>query len=379
MRFRILDFGFRIALLAVLAAGCHEEKKPAKAAVPVRVQAALPAGGMAGSRYSANVQPRQQVSLAFKSAGYVREVAQRKESDGRLRHVQQGDQVARGTVLARVRETDYVEKVNQARAQLEEARASFEKQRLDFERAKALYESRSLSKADFDGAKSSFDSSQAHVSGAKAQLDAAQIALDDCALAAPMDALVLARNVEPGMLVASGTAGFTLADTTSVKTVFGVPDTMVRDLKIGQPLAVAVEAIPGSRFSGRITAIAASADRESRLFDVEVTIANPDGHLRSGMIASVEAPGAPRAASPGSATVAVPLTAILKSPSEPESFAVFVVRENGGKAVARIRNVKLGDVVGSGIVVTSGLAAGERVIVSGATIVADGDPVRVIP
>src|SRR5262249_59589669 len=144
----------------------------------------------------------------------VREVAKRRGSDGRLRNIQQGDIVTRGTVLARVRETDYVEKVNQAKAQLEESQASFEKQRLDFERAKALYESKSLSKADFDGARSSFESAQARVSGAKAQLDAAQIALADCALTVPTDGVLLARNIPDRSLVTPGPLHFILPPTT---------------------------------------------------------------------------------------------------------------------------------------------------------------------
>jgi RND family efflux transporter MFP subunit len=378
MRFRISYLGFR-TLLLVLALGCHSQKKAERPAVPVRVETARAAVSASGSRYSANVQPKEQVSLAFKSAGYVREIAKRRGTDGRLRNIQQGDVVARGTVLARVRETDYAEKANQARAQLEEARASFEKQRLDFERAKALYESKSLAKADFDGARSSSDSAQARVSGAKAQLDTAQIALADCALVAPMDALVLARNVEEGTLAAAGTVGFIIADTTSVKAVFGVPDTVVRNFRIGQPLAVSVEAIPGARFSGRITAIAASADRESRVFEVEVTIGNSDGKLRSGMIAAVEAPRPSSPAPPGSGSTVVPLTAILKSPAAPESFAVYVVSKDGDKHIARIRSVKLGEVIGSRIAVTSGLSVGELVIVTGATIVSDGDAVLVIP
>jgi RND family efflux transporter MFP subunit len=367
------------AALAIPAAACHQKPQAAKQAVPVRVEAAQQAGAAAGVRYSANVQPREQVSLAFKSPGYVREILKVPGADGRPRNVQQGDAVKRGTVLARVRENDYIEKVNQARAQLGEATAAFDKQRLDYERAKTLLESKSLARADFDAASSGLHSAEAHVAGARSQLEAAEIALADCALTAPMDALVLSRSVEEGALVASGTPGFVLADTTSVKAVFGVPDTIVHDVKIGLPLQISIEAIPGGRFPGRVTAIGASAERESRLFDVEVTIANPDGRLRSGMIASVEAapPGAAPAAGP--VAVAVPLTAILKAPGSPDGYAVFVLQEGEGQALARIRDVKLGEVLGSRIAVTSGLAAGERVIVTGATIVNDGDPVRIIP
>ena len=201
----------------------------------MRAETVLPAGAMSGVRYSANVQPREQVSLAFKSGGYVREIRKVRGGDGRPRNIQQGDAVAKGTVLARVREADYVEKVNQAKGQLGEAAAALEKQRLDYARSRALFESKSLSKSDFDGATAAFEQAKSRVESAKAQLDAARIALDDCALTAPMDALVLARSVEEGSLVGSGSVGFTLADTTSVKVVFGVPDT-VQDLKVGHIL-----------------------------------------------------------------------------------------------------------------------------------------------
>ncbi|MGH9369128.1 MAG: efflux RND transporter periplasmic adaptor subunit [Thermoanaerobaculia bacterium] len=374
----------RRAIAVMLAAGtaaggCRREKGSTIQPVPVRVAPAEPAGSVAGVRYSANIRPREQVALAFKSGGYVREILKARGADGNLHSVQQGDAVARGTVLARVRETDYRERVNQAQAALQEAEAALEKQRLDFERAQKLFSSKSLARADFDGARAAFEGARARVSGMRAQLDAARIALADCALVAPMDAIVLARHVEEGSLVGSGTVGFTLADTTAVKAIFGVPDTIVRNLKIGTPLTLSVEAVPGVRLPGRITAIAASAETQSRVFDVEVTIPNAEGRLRAGMIASVETPREYPGGRAAAALPAVPLTAILKSPSNPRGFAVFVLGETAGQPVARVREVELGGIVDNRIAVTSGLAVGERVIVTGTTIVTDGSAVRVIP
>ena len=364
---------------AVLASsiGCRHEKKAERLPTPVRVETVSSAGLAGGVRYSANVQPNQQVSLLFKSSGYVREIRKVKTGDGQLRNIQAGDTVARGTVLARVREADYVEKVKQARASLAEASASYTREKLDFDRSNALFQTKSLAKADLDRSRSNHDTAQARVSGAKAQLDAAQIALEDTALTAPMNALVLSRSVEEGTLVSAGTQAFTVADLSSVKAVFGVPDLVVRNLAIGQPLSVSVEAIPGTRFNGRITAIAPSAEQKSRVFDVEVTIPNGDGRLRSGMIASVETPRVTNVVP--SADPAVPLTAIVKAPGESEGYAVFVLEGDGENATARLHKVSLGEVVGNRIAVTSGLKAGDRVVVTGATIVADGDKVRVIP
>ena len=364
---------------AVLASsiGCRHEKKAERLPTPVHVEPVSVAGLAGGVRYSANVQPNQQVTLMFKSSGYVREIRRVKTGDGQTRNIQAGDTVARGTVLARVREADYIEKVNQARASLAEAAASLRREKLDYDRSNALFQTKSLAKADLDRSKSNYDTAEARVSGAKSQLDAARIALDDTALVAPMNALVLSRTVEEGTLVSAGTQAFTVADLSSVKAVFGVPDVVVRQIAIGQPLSVSVEAIPGQRFAGRITSIAPSAEQKSRVFDVEVSIPNADGRLRSGMIASVETPRVANVAP--TADPAVPLTAIVKAPGESAGYAVFVLEGAGETARARIRAVKLGDVVGNRIAVTSGLNAGERVVVTGATIVADGDHVRVIP
>lgn len=156
-----------------------------------------------------------------------------------------------------------------------------------------------------------------------------------------------------------------------------MPDLVVERLKIGTPLPVTSEAFGLVEFPGKVTAVSPSADAQSRVFSVEVTIPNRDGKLKAGMIASVElgTPNQPDIA-PGSATVSV--SAIVKS-ARSGSFAVFVAEGPDDKAVARGRDVSLGRISGNRIAVTSGLKVGDRVVVSGASLLTDGDPLRVIP
>ena len=78
---------------------------------------------------------------------------------------------------------------------------------------------------------------------ANASIAEAQIALNYCQLKAPFDAWVLKRNVDVGTLVGPATNGFTLADTHSVKAVFGVPDTAIDRVKLGSPQTVTTEAV----------------------------------------------------------------------------------------------------------------------------------------
>jgi RND family efflux transporter MFP subunit len=397
----------------------------------VSVHTIGPAAAGHGARYSAELQPFKQVEVAFKVGGYIQEILQMWGTDGQQRHVQGGDRVVKGTVLARVREVDYVVKRDEAKAQLAEAQAAreqvkaqlaeaqaararaaaqlaaaqaaFEKARFDFERARNLFASQSLTKADYDTAKAAFEEAQARVDdaraqqeqaqasearvkaqaqgaqaraeGARAKLEEAEIALRDSVLKAPFDAVVVKRSIEVGTLVGAGIVAFTLADTAALKAVFGVPALLVTRLRVGRPLTLSFEALPGAEFRGPITRIDPAADTKSRVFDVEVTLPNPQDQLKIGFIGALEI-GEER--STGALPV-VPMTAIVRPKEDPTGYAVFVVQEQDGKHVARVRKVKPGDTVGNMIAIVDGVQLGERVITTGAAQVVDGAPVQIMP
>jgi RND family efflux transporter MFP subunit len=159
-----------------------------------------------------------------------------------------------------------------------------------------------------------------------------------------------------------------------VKVVFGAPDKLIEKLKPGGSLTVTFEAVAGP-FEGTITRIAPSADLRSRVFDVEATIPNPKDQLKVGMIAKLVVPESALE----TAALVLPLTAVVRAPKDPRGFSVFVVEDGKGSAAAHLRDVKLGEVVGNAVVVTEGLKAAERVVSMGATLLADGDAVRIIP
>jgi multidrug efflux system membrane fusion protein len=153
---------------------------------------------------------------------------------------------------------------------------------------------------------------------------------------------------------------------------------MIESVKHGDGIGVVVEAVAAEMFDGRITGIAPGADPQSRVFDVEVTIPNPAGRLRPGMIGTVALgrDAGNRAAS--AAGLTVPLTAVIKSEAGGGSYAVVVVERQGTSDIARLRRVVIGEVSGNGIAVLEGVHQGDRIIVSGATLVVDGEIVRVV-
>jgi RND family efflux transporter MFP subunit len=424
------------ALLLVVVASVAmlkpRQKQSEKSAVPVKVAAVEPntAGG-GEQRYSATIIPRTEVELAFKVGGYVDAIQQVRGVDGGVRDLQEGDRVTAGAVLARVRQSDYQVKVKEAesqahearsaidaakaqyqealsgiassKAQLAEAEAAFEKAKLDYDRAQTLIASQSLTKSNFDAAKAQFDAATAKVAAARSQVgmiearaDSAKaqigviearsrgaqavvqekmIPLQDTALRAPLSGVVLKKSVEKGTLVSPGTAGFVVADTSSVKAVFGVADVAVPEMKPGSTLSVETETMPGTEFRGQITAVFPAADPKSRSFNVEVTIPNPEFLLRPNTVVSLKVGTRQDAPAPS----AVPLNAVIKAKSNPNGYAVFVVTEQDGRQIARLRDVKLGESYGNTVAVTEGLKQGERVITTGNTLVNDGDQVKVIP
>lgn len=366
-----------IVLLAGLAvvSSCRQEVHYEKPLTPVRVQPLETQTLGDTVRYSANITPHTQVQLASKVNGYIREILQAPGVDGQKREVQAGDTVTKGTVLARIDESDYVEKVNMAKAQLAQAQAAFEKGKQDFARASALSATQSITGPDYDAAKQEVESAHAAVAGARAQLAEAEQTLRYCALTAPMGGVVLQRSIEVGSLVGPGTTGFVLADVSSVKVVFGVPDRMLPRLQLGNTLEIVTESLRDTLFKGQVTGISPAANQQSRVFNIEVTVPNPHHQLKSGMIATLQLSDK-QVTEPF--TVA-PLNAIVRSPKNANGYALFVVEEENGAAIARLRPIELGEVYGNRIAVTTGVRAGERVIVTGATVVQDWEPVRVIP
>jgi multidrug efflux system membrane fusion protein len=363
-----------IALGFVIAAGsgCSKSSQASISTVPVRVSTVehIPVGKVA--RYSASVTPNEQIDLTFKSGGYVGSITQRRGADGRMRLLDLGDYVKAGTVLASVRSSEYQDRIREAESELAKARAAHEDAKLTYDRTSTLFAHASATKPDYDQAKAQFDETAASIDGANAQLSTARTELADSVLRAPRDGFIAKRSIDVGSLVGPSTLAFSLIDTALVRVSFGVPDTAMQLVRLGQTLQINTEA--AGDFEGRVTAIAPSADANSRVYTVEVTVANRDGRLKAGMITTLALEE-----SRPQEVMAIPLTAVLRSPQDPSAFLVMTTQAVSDGYVARPRAVKVGEAYGNNIAIISGLEPGDRVITTGASLVHDGDRLQLIP
>jgi multidrug efflux system membrane fusion protein len=359
--------------LIVATNGCHKETQIlAKSPTPVHLAEVTLYASPEGLRYSASILPFAQASLSFKSSGYVTEIQQVVGADGRRRDIGTGDFVGGGALLAQIRQQDLKNQLDQAQAELSQAEAQHLVAGQDNERAKMLYATHSLTKPDFDQAQARFDSTLGAVNQAKAAVRQAQLALEDSDLKAPFSGYILARNIELGDLATPATTAFTIDDTGAVKVSFGVPEYALRHLRLGQEFNIHLQDNPKD-YQGRVTSISPSADEKNRVFTVEVTVSNPRGTLKPGMIASISLTGVTKPPVPS-----VPLSAIVSDTVTPNHYAVFVPQEQGGIWVAHVREVTLGETQES-LVAVDGVKPGEKVVVVGAAQLKDGEPIQVIP
>jgi RND family efflux transporter MFP subunit len=362
-----------LILVTLLQFACSKTSSEQPKLTPVRTALVRTIDTGSSNIYSANIQPYQQVDLAFKSSGYLASIRQVRDANGHTRNIDQGDYVAKGTLLATVQQDDYQQKLAQAQASLAKAQADHERATLSFQRISALYKVEAATQPDFDDTRAQVQSTEAAIANAKAQISEAEIALGYCELRAPFDSWVLKRNVDVGTLVGPATNGFTLADTRTVKAVFGVPDIAMGHIRLGSPQVVRTEAL-SQTFNGHVTAISAAADPKSRVYSVEVRIDNPENLLKSGMIASITI------GTPTPVPVAVlPISAVIRSPSNQQGFAVFVTDGAGDIVRVHTQDVTLGNTYGNDIAVNSGVDLNDRIVTSGTNMIKAGDQVRIIP
>jgi RND family efflux transporter MFP subunit len=398
---RLLTAISSLAALCALAGCGTKGQKAGQEPVPVQAETVALQQIQPSWSYSGEIRPDTEVQLAFKEPGYIAALDRVKGADGRLRDVQVGDEIPAGAVLAHLRSSDYVASLNAAvgqqhamqgaldasQAELDRAKADQAKADQDFERAQALYAAKAMTRPDYDAAVEQHTAATANVEAAVRQIEArrgelnaalgqaasARINVGDTNLTAPMPGVIVEKNVEPGGLVAAGTSAFTLDDTRVVKVNFGVPDSMLAHLKLGAAVPVQLQALQGRTLTGRITEIAASANRDSRVFNVEVTLPNPDRSLKVGMIATVRIERGDAQAVP-----LVPMTALMTAESGSTNYSVFTVKEREGKQFAQLTSVRVGEMFGKSVAIDEGLTPGERIIVSRTNQLNDGSPIRVM-
>ncbi|MFG6462532.1 efflux RND transporter periplasmic adaptor subunit [Roseateles sp. DXS20W] len=276
-------------------------------------------------------------------------------------HVDVGDRVKKGQLLARLSPGTLEADLAASKAALLEAEASARDAHLTAERVKTLQGSDALSPQAIDQALAADAAAQARVAAAKARLQADQLRLSYTQITAPDDGVISARIATPGALVQPGQELFRLQRQGRLEWRAEVPGAEIAQLKIGQKVRVQPSGAPA--LEGRVRRVAPQVDAQTRNGLVYVDLKGGD-ELRAGLFARGDF------VLGESAALTLPQSAVLLR----DGFS-YVFRIDGTKV--RQQKVQIGRREADRVEVRSGLAAGAAVVESGVGFLADGDTVRV--
>lgn len=232
------------------------------------------------------VQPINKVEVKSKASGQIFEL-----------NAVEGQEVAKGDLLIALDQKTALNDYNQAEADLELAQANATQQENNYRRSVGLFEKNMISQQERDLAHVEFVRAKSSLVKARAALSSTDERLRDTRIRAPIDGIILTKNVEIGQIISSGVSNVgggtllaTLADMTQVYVETNVDEVDIGRVAVGQSAKVVADAYPDDAFTGEVIRIAplGKTSQNVTVFSVIILVKNRGGRLKAGMSASVD-------------------------------------------------------------------------------------------
>jgi len=334
-------------------------KQTAVQAVPVSVAVVEPKQAVAWDEFSGRLEAVERVDVRSRVAGAVQAV-----------HFREGALVKQGDLLVAIDPDPYRAEVDRLQAQVVAAEARLAFTKGEVERGQPLLDSRVVSPRDFDQRMNAYREADANLRAAKAALQAARLNLGYTEVRAPVAGRVGRLEITVGNLVAAGPGAPVLTTLVSVNPIyasFNADEEVVTraisafdrdahgEAQIEQiPVQITTASQQSEPIHGRLQLIDNQVDPRTGTVRVRAVFENPDGRLMPGQFVRLRMAGAK----------AAPLLAVSEraiGTDQNKKFVLVVDQSN----IAGYREVALGAFVDGLRVITSGLTAGERIVVNG--------------
>lgn len=307
--------------------------------VTVRVQELKPVHFDATIQVTGVVKAFEDVHLSPEEGGVVQEWKARK-----------GQYVKKGEIIA-------VLKDEVMRASYAAAEAQYKLAELNYEKQEKIFSEQSISEIQYKSAEYNRDAAKAQAELMKARWERTQIRC-------PINGVLDDRMVDEGEYAPPAAPMAHLVNIRVVKILAELPEMQAGSITLGTPVSVTLDAVPGDTLAGKISFVGNTVSPTNRTLPVEIYLENHEGKLKPEMVAKVRV----LLESKDNALLISENTVLQVDRNK---LVVYV--ENGGAAQERL--VKLGKRQGNLVEIVSGLAPGERVIVSGFQRLVNGSPV----
>jgi len=373
MRQRAVVLSLVAACAGGTAACSREAPPPPRPAPPVSVLEVKPQTIPFVSTFVAQTESSQQVDILARVSGFLDRIAYR-----------EGEVVKEGQVLFQLDPKPLQAQLDAAKGSLAAQQARLSTARTTLDRVKPLAAQNAVSQADLDRAQGEFEAATAAVYTAQAQVTEAGLNLGYATIRSPVTGVASRATVRQGAYVNAVSPDAKLTYVAALDPIwvnFSVSQNQMARMREltekgivvtprGEDLEVELTLPDGTPHpqKGRISFADPSFSQDTGTFLVRAVLPNPKHELRPGMFVNAVVRGAVR---PNA--IVVPQLAVQQGPN---GHVVFVVKDDG---TAEVRPVVVGDYYGKkDIVVTSGLHAGDRVVVDGVLKVVPGQPVKIV-
>jgi RND family efflux transporter MFP subunit len=342
--------------------------------------AAAPGAVLNASGY---VTARRRATVSSKVTGKVLEV-----------FVEEGKEIRKGQVLARLDDSQIRAALAVAQAQLasahkgtEQDRARLKEAELTLERRRELLKEKVIGRAELDSSEAEVESLKARialareqVAVAETQIKAIETDLADMVVRAPFDGVAISKDAQPGEMISPVSAGggftrtgiCTIVDMSSLEIEVDVSESYINRVRPNQPVEAVLDAYPDWRIPAHVITTVPSADRQKATVRVRIGFEKLEPRILPDMGIKVsflsERPVQSDAAAPR-ARLVVPKAAVR---TDAGASVLFIVRDD---RVER-RAVKVGAADGDQVEIVSGVNAGEKVVIDGPPTLADGARVK---
>jgi RND family efflux transporter MFP subunit len=310
-------------------------------------------------------------------------------------HIEEGEHVEAGQVLARLDDTAQKAALAQAQAQAHAAQAllgqyqaQLAQSRRDLKRMEDMVARKLVSQQTTEQARTLVETQTAQVLAQQKQIElseaavkAAQVQLDYCTVRAPFSGVIIAKAAQVGEIVSPFSAGGgftrtgvgTIVDMDSLEVEVDVNEAYINRVVAGRPVESVLNAYPDWKIPSHVIAIIPTADRSKATVKVRIGLDTKDNRIVPDMgvrVSFLEDKKADAQAQSAPRGVLVPAAALHK---DGDKDVVFVLKDSK----AQRRAVTLGGSIGESRQVLAGLSAGEAVIVEAPADLKDGAVVEV--
>lgn len=295
-------------------------------------------------------------------------------------HVDLGDNVSQGQIMAELYDLPYRDAMEQAQAQIRQAEAALDRDSTQFVRQQELFERNLISRSEFDNTRAAYLNSRGQFESAVASLTQSRENFENTQIKSPVNGVVLNRMIAEGDIATTGQPIYEVANLTGFETRLFLPLQDWELVQNGQRVSMSLSSRANNIATGVVSRKSAQLNAATGLGEVVITLTETESPIYQGALVQARINLQTR-----ENVVVIPRSAMVEKVDtyiEPETGTIELARTysafvNQGDSLAVRRELTLGIEQGDKIEITNGLNPGDGLIVTGHRNLQDGSRIRV--